>query len=109
MHVPIFSAQTKAAVGLAQINLEAAKVNLTNKRTELTADVRQKTRESAREDAAKEVARLELQLAQQNVAVFNRSLPKGVESSRGGEGQARGKRKVDGVSGCKFPEAAGAS
>jgi outer membrane protein len=40
-HIPIFSAQTKAAVGLAQINL----------------------------DAAKEVARLELQLAQQQVAV----------------------------------------
>src|SRR5437773_7919198 len=30
VHMPIFSAQTKAAVGMAQINLEAAKVNLTN-------------------------------------------------------------------------------
>src|SRR5437762_55874 len=69
VHMPIFSAQTKAAVGMAQINLEAAKVNLTNKRTELTADVRQKTRRVRERDAAKEVARLELQLAQQNVAV----------------------------------------
>jgi outer membrane protein TolC len=69
MHVPIFSAQTKAAVGLAQINLDAAKVNLTNKKTELTADVRQKTRQVRERDAAKEVARLELQLAQQNVSV----------------------------------------
>src|SRR5437879_4052547 len=33
MRVPIFSAHIKAAVGMAQINLEAAKVNLTNKRT----------------------------------------------------------------------------
>ena len=69
MHVPIFSAQTKAAVGMAEINLEAARVNLTNKKTELTADVRQKTRRVRERDAAKEVARLELQLAQQNVAV----------------------------------------
>src|SRR5205814_2381667 len=61
VHMPIFSAQTKAAVGMAQINLEAAKVNLTNKRTELTADVRQKTRRVRERDAAKEVARLELQ------------------------------------------------
>jgi outer membrane protein TolC len=69
MHVPIFSAQTKAAVALAQMNLDAAKVNLTNKKTELTADVRQKTRQVRERDAAKEVARLELQLAQQNVSV----------------------------------------
>ena len=60
VHVPIFSAQTKAAIGLAQINLEAAKVNLVNKKTELTADVRQKTRRVRERDAAKEVARLEL-------------------------------------------------
>jgi outer membrane protein len=69
MRVPIFSAHIKAAVGMAQINLEAAKVNLTNKRTELGADVRQKTRRVRERDAAKEVARLELQLAQQQVAV----------------------------------------
>jgi outer membrane protein len=68
-HIPIFSAQTKAAVGLAKINLEAAQVNLANKRTELSADVRQKTRRVRERDAAKEVARLELQLAQQQVAV----------------------------------------
>jgi len=69
IRLPIFSARTKAAVGMAQINLEAAKVNLTNKRTELGADVRQKTRRVRERDAAKEVARLELQLAQQQVAV----------------------------------------
>jgi outer membrane protein TolC len=68
-HIPIFSAQTKAAVGLAKINLEAAQVNLINKKTELSADVRQKSRRVRERDAAKEVARLELQLAQQQVAV----------------------------------------
>jgi len=69
MRVPIFSAQTRAAVGLAQVNLEAAKASLTNKRSELSAEVRKKTRRVREADAAKEVARLELQLAQQNVAV----------------------------------------
>ena len=77
MHVPIFSAHTKAAVGLAQINLDAAKVNLTNKRTELTADVRQRTRRVRERDAAKEVARLELQLAQQNLAVLQAQFAEG--------------------------------
>lgn len=70
MHVPIFSAQIRANIGLAQVNLDAAKANLSSKRTELTADVRQKTRRVRELDAAKEVARLELQLAQQNVAVL---------------------------------------
>jgi outer membrane protein TolC len=77
VHVPIFSAQTKAAIGLAKINLEASKVNLTNKKTELGADVRQKTRRVRERDAAKEVARLELQLAQQNVAVFQSQFAEG--------------------------------
>jgi outer membrane protein TolC len=77
MQVPIFSARIKAAVGLAQVNLDAAKVNLTNKRTELSADVRQKTRKVRESDAAKEVARLELQLAQQNVAVLQAQFDEG--------------------------------
>jgi len=77
VRVPIFSAQTKAAIGLAKINLEAATVNLADKKTELTADVRQKTRRVRERDAAKEVARLELQLAQQNVAVFQSQFAEG--------------------------------
>jgi len=81
-HVPIFSAQTKAAVGMAEINLEAAKVNLTNKKTELTADVRQKTRRVREKDAAKEVARLELQLAQKNVAVEQAQFAEGKRNLR---------------------------
>jgi outer membrane protein TolC len=77
VHVPIFSAQTKAAIGLARINLEASKVNLSNKRTELSADVRQKTLRVRERDAAKEVARLELQLAQQNVTVLQSQFAEG--------------------------------
>src|SRR5262249_54555019 len=70
VRVPIFSAQIKANIGLARVNVDAARATLTSKRTELTADVRQKTRRVREMDAAKEVARLELQLAQQNVAVL---------------------------------------
>jgi outer membrane protein len=74
---PIFSAHTKAAIGLAQVNLEAAKANLAGKKTEVTAEVRQKTRKLRECDAAKEVARLELQLAQQNVAVLQSQYAEG--------------------------------
>src|SRR5579864_2451114 len=77
VRVPIFSAQLKANIGLAQVNLDAAKASLTSKRTELTADVRQKTRGVREMDAAKEVARLELQLAQQNVTVLQAQFGEG--------------------------------
>jgi outer membrane protein TolC len=77
MHVPIFSAQIRANIGLAQVNLAAAKATLASKKTELTADVRQKTRRVRETDAAKEVAGLELQLAQQNLAVLQAQFGEG--------------------------------
>jgi outer membrane protein len=77
VQVPIFSARTKASIGLAQVNLEAAKAGLTNKRTEVTSEVRQKTRRVKERDAAKEVTRLELQLAQQNLAVLQAQFAEG--------------------------------
>lgn len=77
MRMPIFSAHIKAAIGLAQVNLDAAKATLANKKTELSVEVRQKTRRVRERDAAKEVARLELQLAQQNVAVLQAQFGEG--------------------------------
>ena len=70
-------AAVKAAVGWAQVNLEAAKANLVVKKLEVTAEVRQKTRRLRERDAAKEVARLELQLAQQNMAVLQSQFAEG--------------------------------
>jgi len=61
------------------VNLEAAKINLSNTRNQVSAEVRQKSRKVQQADAGKEVARLELQLAQQNVAVLQ---------SQYGEGKA---------------------
>jgi outer membrane protein TolC len=66
--IPIFSPRVKANVGLAEVNLQAAKATLANKKSQVSADVRKMTRRVREMDAAKEVARLELQLAQQNVA-----------------------------------------
>lgn len=77
VQVPLFSAHIKAAIGLAEVNLDAAKVSLANKKTEVTAEVRQKTRRVRERDAAKEVARLELQLAQQNVTVLQAQFTEG--------------------------------
>jgi outer membrane protein len=77
VQVPIFSAQTKANVALAQANLEVAQANLANKKNEVSAAVRQKTRHLRERDAAKEVARLELQLAQQDVAVLQSQFGEG--------------------------------
>jgi outer membrane protein len=77
VQVPIFSAQTKANIALAEVNLHIAQANLANKKTEVTASVRQKTRHLRERDAAKEVARLELQLAQQDVAVLQSQLEEG--------------------------------
>jgi outer membrane protein TolC len=77
MQVPIFSAPIRANIGLAQINLEAAKANFVNKKAEVSAEVRQKTRKVREMEAAKEVARLELQLAQQSVAVLQAQFAEG--------------------------------
>jgi outer membrane protein len=77
VQVPIFSAQTKANIALAEVNLRIAQANLSNKKNEVSAAVRQKTRRLRERDAAKEVARLELQLAQQDVAVLQSQLDEG--------------------------------
>jgi outer membrane protein len=79
VNIPIFSSKTRASVALAQANLDAAKLNLASKKSQVTSDVRQRSRKLQESEAAKEVARLELQLAQQNLAVLQ---------SQFGEGQA---------------------
>jgi outer membrane protein len=77
VQMPIFSAKTRANVELAKANLEAAKINLASQRTQVSAEVRQKSRRVQGADAAKEVARLELQLSQQNLAVVQSQFSEG--------------------------------
>lgn len=77
VQMPLFSAKTRQDIGLARTNLQVARANLANKRTQVSAEVRQKTRLVRERDAAKEVARLELQLAQQNIAVLQTQFNEG--------------------------------
>ena len=77
IQLPIFSAQTRANIALAQVNLEVAKAELASKKTEISAAVRVKTRRLRERDAAKEVARLELQLVQQNLTVLQSQFAEG--------------------------------
>jgi outer membrane protein len=75
--VPIFSPATKANVALAQTNLLAAKASLANKQGQVSAEVRRRTRRVRETDAGKEVARLELQLAQQDLAALQARFDEG--------------------------------
>jgi len=77
VNVPIFSSKTRANVALAQADLDAARLNLMSKRTQVSAEVRQRSRKVQETEAAKEVARLELQLAQQNLAVLQSQFGEG--------------------------------
>lgn len=82
IQVPVFSSKTRANVALAQASLDAAKINLTSKRNQVSAEVRQKSRKVQETEAAKDVARLELQLAQQNVAVLESQFDEGKANLR---------------------------
>jgi outer membrane protein TolC len=77
VQVPLFSAKTREDIGLAQINLQASQAALASKKTQVSAEVRQKTRHLQERDAAKEVARLELQLAQQDISVLQEQYTEG--------------------------------
>lgn len=80
--VPIFSASVKANIALAKTNLEASKATLANKQNQVSADVRRKTRRVRETDAGKEVARLELQLAQQDLQQLQARFNEGKVSLR---------------------------
>jgi outer membrane protein TolC len=82
VNVPIFSAKTRANVAFAQASLDVAKLNLASKRIQVSAEVRQRSKKVQETDAAKEVARLELQLADQNLAVLQSQFGEGKANLR---------------------------
>jgi outer membrane protein len=65
--IPIFSSRTRATVTLAKRQLEEAEILLGGKRDEVRRDVMQKVGNVRELDASREVARLELKLAQQTL------------------------------------------
>jgi len=65
--IPLFAAKTHANLVLAKSQLDAAELDLSNKRQEVRVEVQQKARNVREMDASREVARLDLQLAQQTL------------------------------------------
>jgi outer membrane protein TolC len=75
--IPIFSSRSFAQVDLAKAELTAAELELKSRRAEIEMTVRQQARAGREADALREVARLELQLAQENVRVLQAQFEEG--------------------------------
>ncbi len=65
--IPLFAAKTSANVALAKSQLDEAELLLGNQRQQVRVDVQQKARSVRELDAGREVARLDLQLAQETL------------------------------------------
>jgi outer membrane protein TolC len=77
VHIPIFSSKTFAEVKLARSQLSEAELALGNRRQEVRADVIQKARDVRELDASHEVARLDLQLAQESLQIVQTKFDQG--------------------------------
>jgi outer membrane protein TolC len=77
IQVPVFASRTTSAVAFARADLNAANLALEKKRSELSLDVRRKARQVREADLGGEVARLELQVAQENVRVLQAQFDQG--------------------------------
>lgn len=82
VRIPIFAAQTSSVIAAAKANFSVAQMAFDAKRTEVSVDVRQKARQRREMEAAREVARLELDLAQQNTGVVQSQFNQGRASLR---------------------------
>jgi len=86
VQIPIFASRTTSAVAFARADFNAANLALQKKRNELSLDVRRKARMVRESDLGAEVARLELQLAQENVRVLQAQFDEGRGSLKDLEG-----------------------
>jgi outer membrane protein TolC len=77
LRIPIFVSRSTPGIAAAQAGFNAAQTAFDAKRSEVSLDVRQKMRQRRENDAAREVARLELELAQQNTAVVQSQFNQG--------------------------------
>jgi outer membrane protein TolC len=82
IEIPLFSARTNASIALARTNLKAAEIKVQTQRAELGADVKRQAHRTRELEAAREVARLELQLAQQQLGVLQTQFQEGRTSLR---------------------------
>ncbi len=67
--IPLFAAKTSANIALAKSQFDAAQLTLGARRQQVRIEVEQKARNVRELDASREVARLDLQLAQETVQV----------------------------------------
>lgn len=82
IQIPIFASRTSAAVAFARANLSASQMNVENKKEQVSLDVRHKARQAREMDQGREVSRLELDLAQQNLQVLQAQFQQGRTSVR---------------------------
>ena len=75
--IPLFAAKTRATVALAKSQLQESELALGNKRQAVRSDVQQKARNVRELDATREVARLDLKLAQETVEMMQAKFDEG--------------------------------
>jgi outer membrane protein len=75
--IPLFSAKTRSNVALAKSELDAAELMLGNKRQGVRVEVEQKARNVRELEAGREVARLDLKLAQESLRVVQATFDEG--------------------------------
>jgi outer membrane protein TolC len=80
--IPIFASHTGASVAFARANLTASQMQVENKRAQVSLDVRHQARQAREKDTGREVARLQLELAQQNLQVLQSQFQQGRASIR---------------------------
>jgi outer membrane protein len=77
VQIPIFASRTSSSVAFARADLNEANLAVENQRAQLSLSVRRKARLVHETDLGGEVARLELQLAQENVRVLQAQFDQG--------------------------------
>jgi outer membrane protein len=75
--IPIFAAQTNAAISLAQEDANAAAVEARNKRSQVELQVRSQAHLVRELELGRDVARLDLKLAQENLQVLQAQFDQG--------------------------------
>jgi outer membrane protein len=75
--IPLYSAKTRANVALAKSELQLSELSLGSKRQEVRLEIRQKAQDVRELDATREVARLDLKLAQETVELMHAKLDQG--------------------------------
>ncbi|MFZ0738823.1 MAG: TolC family protein [Candidatus Acidiferrales bacterium] len=80
--IPLFAARTRASVALAKSELQADEMALGTKRQNVRMDVRQKVRDVKELESAREVARLDLKLAEETLEITQTKFDHGQASLR---------------------------